>query len=264
MAATVPAVDRRPATARYDTRSAGIVSRHSFSYGRHYDPANIGFGPLIAHNDEILKPGAGYDSHGHRGVDILTWVLTGALRHSDDLGNVRTLVGGQMQVLHAGRGVRHAERNAAAGVTRYLQMWLTADDTSEPWYQTPAPARRMSADGFVTVFTRHDARLDVARLPAGGAAELAYDELAHLFVATGRVTVAVADRHLLGAAPAGIGGPDPGWVLDDGDAVRLTGAATVVLHAVTEAEVFGWSLKSSPSGAATSSDFGETRQHHVR
>jgi redox-sensitive bicupin YhaK (pirin superfamily) len=74
-------MDVRRARDRFRTVAPGLDSRHSFSYGPHYDPDNLGFGVLMAHNEDRLAPGAGYDRHAHRGIDIVTWVLSGTLEH---------------------------------------------------------------------------------------------------------------------------------------------------------------------------------------
>ncbi|WP_246212679.1 pirin family protein, partial [Streptomyces abyssomicinicus] len=120
-------MDVRRAADRYagGEPGAGITTRHSFSFGPHYDPDNLGFGPLIACNEERLEPGAGFDEHPHRHVEIITWVLEGALTHRDSGGRERTVRPGDLQHLSAAAGVRHVERNDGSVPCRFLQMWLT-------------------------------------------------------------------------------------------------------------------------------------------
>lgn len=119
--------------------SEGRSTAHAFSFGTHYDPRNLCFGPLVAHNDERLAPGAGYAPHEHRDVDIVTWVLSGELRHTDNLGNSAVVRPGQVQVLRAGSGVTHAEvaaDTARAESTRFIQSWLRPDICgSAPTYE---------------------------------------------------------------------------------------------------------------------------------
>ena len=96
----------------------GITSRHCFSAGSHYDPSRLGVGPLIGVDEHVVAPGAGFADHAHRGVDIVTWVLEGALTHEDSLGHRVVLHSGDTAVLRAAHGVRHEERNAGAVAVR--------------------------------------------------------------------------------------------------------------------------------------------------
>ncbi|WP_448317886.1 pirin family protein, partial [Streptomyces sp. CO7] len=120
-------MDVRRAGGRYPggDPGAGITTRHAFSFGSHYDPDNLGFGPLIAVNEERLEPGSGFDEHPHRHVEIVTWVLEGELTHRDSGGRERRVRPGDLQHLSAAAGVRHVERNDGAVPLRFLQMWLT-------------------------------------------------------------------------------------------------------------------------------------------
>ncbi|MGN6160583.1 MAG: pirin family protein [Marmoricola sp.] len=125
-------IEVRRADDRYRTEIDGRSTAHSFAFGEHYDPRNLTFGAMIAHNDEVLRPGSGYDDHLHRDTEIVTWVLSGALRHTDSLGHDSVVGPGQVQVLSAGSGVTHAEVNAAATSTRFIQTWLRPDEPSLP------------------------------------------------------------------------------------------------------------------------------------
>lgn len=121
----------RRASERFRTDDNGITTFHSFSYGRHYDPANVAFGPVIAINEECVPPGGGYDTHAHRDVDIVTWVLEGALAHEDSTGADEVIGRGELRWLDAAGGVRHAERNASsAEPLRFLQVMLRSDRDS--------------------------------------------------------------------------------------------------------------------------------------
>ena len=121
-------VEIRRAGDRFRTDHEGITTFHSFSYGRHYDPENVGFGPVIAINEECVPPGGGYDMHFHSDVEIVTWVLEGALAHEDTTGAEGVLEPGSLNWLDAVDGVRHAERNAsAAEPLRFLQLMLRSD-----------------------------------------------------------------------------------------------------------------------------------------
>jgi len=123
-----PAAEIRRADDRFRTDHDGITTFHSFSYGRHYDPDNVAFGPVIAVNEECVPPGGGYDMHFHSDGEIVTWVLEGALAHEDTTGAEGVLEPGALSWLDAVDGVRHAERNASeTDPLRFLQIMLRAD-----------------------------------------------------------------------------------------------------------------------------------------
>ncbi|OEU88068.1 pirin [Streptomyces abyssalis] len=103
---------------------AGIDTRHAFSFSGFYDPDNVGFGQLVACNEERLAPGAGFPEHPHRDVEIVTWVVEGELEHIDSTGRTSRVSAGDVQRMGAGRGVRHVERNAGTGPLCFVQMWL--------------------------------------------------------------------------------------------------------------------------------------------
>ncbi|MCF7549968.1 pirin family protein [Pseudonocardia sp. WMMC193] len=114
----------------------GCEARHGFSFGAHYDPDDVFFGALTAHNDERLAPGAGYPTHRHDEADLVTWVVEGELRHTDSLGNSHILRAGEAQVLAAGTGVEHAEFAAGAQRCRFVQSWLVPDALASPVLHT--------------------------------------------------------------------------------------------------------------------------------
>lgn len=117
----------RRASSRFVTEAEGRTTLHSFAFGAHYDPRNTGFAAMTALNDEHLPPGTGYPDHPHADVEIVTWVLEGALRHTDDGGSSRVLLPGDVQVTSAGSGIVHAEVTEPGVRTRFLQTWLRPD-----------------------------------------------------------------------------------------------------------------------------------------
>ena len=141
-------VEIRRGTDRFFTREAGHFTRHSFSFGSHYDPQNVRFGRLVCHDDHLLAGGAGFDDHPHQDLDIVSWVISGALRHRDSTGNEHVVRPGEVQVLAAGSGVRHAEVAEPGGATRFVQAWLTPEETgTPPTYSVHAAAPEPGAAG---------------------------------------------------------------------------------------------------------------------
>ena len=217
---------------RSSSTAAGRVTRHSFSFGPHYDPANLGFGPLVCHNDDRLEPAAGYPEHPHSELEIVTWVLEGALVHTDSAGSSHVVEAGRAQVLSAGTGIRHSEvADGSSGRCRFVQAWLapTAAGAQPSYALGEAPPR---GSGLQEVVGGHGlglgtrgARLLVARLAPGEAVVLPGDPRQHVFAATGSVSLG-------------------GVSLAGGDAVRLTDEPGHRVLATEATELLVWSFSS--------------------
>ncbi|MFN3003906.1 pirin family protein [Mycolicibacterium wolinskyi] len=235
-----PTVDIRRADDRGVTTTDWLQSRHSFSFGDYYDPANTHHGLLLVNNDDIVSPAAGFDTHPHRDMEIVTWVLDGELAHKDSMGNSGVIYPGLAQRMSAGTGVQHSEKNGSSSEpVRFVQMWVLPDQAGvTPGYQqqeielgnTLTPIASGAVDAAVTLHNRN-ATLHGARLRRGDSVELPHARFVHLFVARGEVTVE-------GSGP-----------LSGGDAARLTDSGGQRIVANDNAEILVWEMHASLAGA---------------
>lgn len=221
-------VELRRGADRFRTRAEGRDTFHSFSFGPFYDPANLGFAALVAHNDENLPPGTGYDDHRHSDVEIVTWVLDGALRHTDSTGRTAVLEPGEVLRTSAGSGIVHAEVSASTGPTRFLQTWLRPDEAGVvPSFASttvgtgPDLVEVVGPTGAVDVGTR-GARLFVGS-PGPGTLILPDAPRLHVFVVSG--DAAVGERALF-----------------PGDAARLTDEGGRALTVGSDSVVAVWAI----------------------
>jgi redox-sensitive bicupin YhaK (pirin superfamily) len=125
------------ANQRFATKIGWLDSKHAFSFGHHYDPSNVNFGKLLVSNDDRVAPGTGFDTHPHRDMEIVTWVLSGELEHKDSEGNRGLLYPGLAQRMSAGRGIWHSEKNySQTDEVHFIQMWVPPDTEGiDPGYQ---------------------------------------------------------------------------------------------------------------------------------
>ena len=177
-------VDIRPAASRFHTDAGWLDSWHSFSFGPHHDPANTQHGLLVVSNDDRVAAGGGFGTHGHRDMEIVTWVLDGELAHRDSTGTDDVIRPGLAQRMSAGSGIRHSEMNASADVpVHFVQMWVVPDTAGvEPGYEQLDISGELASGGLVPVASgqgheaaisihQRDATLFAARLDPGATAE---------------------------------------------------------------------------------------------
>ncbi|MBT9486650.1 MAG: pirin family protein [Rubrivivax sp.] len=214
-----------------------LKSYHSFSFADYHDPAHMGVGNLRVINEDRIAPGTGFGTHGHRDMEIVSYVLDGALAHRDSMGNDGAILPGDVQRMSAGTGVRHSEFNHAPDqTTHFLQIWILPDRAGiAPGYeQKPfAPAAKrgrlalvadpQGAEGAVTIHA--DARIRAGLFEGAESAELALDPARIAYVHLVRGRLEVNDQRL-----------------EAGDALTLRGETLLQLRRGEDAEVLVFDL----------------------
>jgi redox-sensitive bicupin YhaK (pirin superfamily) len=214
-----------------------LKSFHSFSFAGYYDPEHMGFGNLRVINEDRIAPGSGFGTHGHRDMEIISYVLSGELAHKDTLGNVKAIPPGDVQRMSAGRGVMHSEFNHAPDrTTHFLQIWIEPDVTGiEPSYEQKGFAEAekrgrlrlvASPDGEQGSVRIHaDARLYAGLFDGAEQATLALDPARPAYVHLVRGELAVNGQRL-----------------SAGDAAKLQGERELTLASGRDAEVLVFTL----------------------
>ena len=214
-----------------------LNSRHSFSFGHYYDPKHVGFGPLIVINEDQVAPGQGFGTHPHRDMEIISYVLDGALEHKDSMGNGSVLHYGDVQRMSAGTGVRHSEYNhSRTDGVHFLQIWVQPNVTGiVPSYEEKhfKPEDKLgklrliaSSDGRDgSVLIHQNASIYASILTASDSLkhELAPQRIAYVHVIRGEVTV-------------------NGVALKGGDALKISEQSLVTLEQAQAAELLLFDL----------------------
>lgn len=166
----------RPSQDRGEASFSWLKSKHSFSFGNYYDPQHMGISALRVINDDLVKPGAGFDTHGHRDMEIISYVLEGAIEHRDTLGNEFVVPAGEVQRMSAGSGIKHSEFNhSQTDNLRFLQIWVQPNQKNiQPSYEQKAIEQHSQLTPLVTADGRdgslmmhQDASLFRLQLSAG-------------------------------------------------------------------------------------------------
>jgi redox-sensitive bicupin YhaK (pirin superfamily) len=214
-----------------------LKSFHSFSFAGYYDPEHMGFGNLRVINEDRIAPGSGFGTHGHRDMEIISYVLSGELAHKDTLGNVKGIPPGDVQRMSAGRGVMHSEFNHAKDqTTHFLQIWIQPNVTGiEPGYEQKSFAEAdkrgklrlvASPDGAQGSVTIHaDARLYAGLFDGAEQAKLELDAAKPVYVHLVRGELTVNGTRMSG-----------------GDAAKLQGEQQLTVTDGKQAEVLVFEL----------------------
>ncbi|MFC0006780.1 pirin family protein [Micromonospora siamensis] len=248
-----PQVDVRRADDRFKTNIAWLDSKHSFSFGGHYAPDNTHHGLLLVNNDDIVRPGSGFETHPHRDMEIVTWVLQGSLVHQDSTGHSGVIYPGLAQRMSAGTGILHSEKNDSwrlqgerhSDPVHFVQMWVVPDEAGiTPGYEQLEIDDALLSGALVPVASgmdKHDgqsairisnryAALYAARMQPGQSVQLPDAPFLHLFVPRGTVTL------------------EGSGALGTGDAARFTATGGQRVTATEPAEILVWEMHATITG----------------
>ena len=230
-------IELRRAGERGHAEHGWLDSWHSFSFADYYDPAHMGFSALRVINEDRIQPGTGFGTHGHRDMEIISYVLEGALGHKDSMGTGSTIVPGDVQRMSAGRGVQHSEQNHnKAGATHFLQIWIEpsvrgiAPGYEQKHFDAASKRGRLrlvaspdGAEGSVTI--HQDARIHASLLDGTERVQLslAPGRKAYVHVVRGRLTA-------------------NGTPLAAGDALKAEGLSDIAVEHGDQAEVLLFDL----------------------
>jgi redox-sensitive bicupin YhaK (pirin superfamily) len=225
-------IDVRPFASLGHADHGWLDARHHFSFADYHDPARMGWGAIRVWNDDEIAANSGFPPHPHRDMEIITYVRTGAITHQDSMGNKGRTGAGDVQVMSAGTGVRHAEFNLEDEKTSLFQIWVLTDTPgAEPaWGAKPFPKHERDGS-FVTLASgfagdaealriNAAARVLGATLKAGESAELSLDPGRHAYL------VAVNGAVLINGVRA-----------EPRDGVAITGEERVTIEALNDAEI---------------------------
>ena len=264
-----PIVDIRRADDRFKTRIGWLDSKHSFSFSRHHDPANTHHGLLLVNNDDIVLPGQGFETHPHRDMEIVTWVLRGSLVHQDSTGTAGVIYPGLAQRMSAGTGILHSEKNdswtlaggphhetgipfrpESAQVTgakrnpgsepvHFVQMWVVPDEAGiTPGYEQLEIDGELLSGGLVTVASGMDRHEGASAIRIRNR----YAALHAARLGAGQAVELPEAPYLHLFVPRGTVELEGAGVLNEGDAVRFTATGGQQVTAIEPAEILVWEM----------------------
>lgn len=226
-------IERRPFASLGGANHGWLDAKHHFSFAEYHDPKRMNWGAMRVWNDDTIQPGTGFPPHPHAEMEIITYVREGAISHQDDQGNKGRTEAGDVQVMSAGSGIRHAEYNMEPGITRIFQIWIFPDQRGgQPsWGTKPFPKGERSGR-FVTLASgiagdedalpiRADARVSGATLKAGETTEYRFSSRSrhgYLVPNTGKVEV-------------------DGVTLDARDGAAITDVDSIHIRALEDSEL---------------------------
>lgn len=227
----------RKSSERGQANHGWLNSQHSFSFGHYHDPAHTGFGPLLVINEDRVQPGRGFGTHGHRDMEIISYVLDGALTHQDSMGNGSTLRYGDVQRMSAGSGVMHSEFNHSSDQSvHFLQIWIEPDvkgippSYEEKHFDTTAKRGRLrliaspdGRDGSVRIHQDACIYASILDGDAIGPHELQPGRSAYVHVVRGKIVV-------------------NGQPLATGDALKLRDIRQIAFEQAQDAEILLFDL----------------------
>ena len=220
------------------TETSWLQSQHSFSFGQYHDPNNMGFGPLRVINEDFVSADAGFHTHSHANMEIITYVLKGAIEHKDNLGSGGIIRPGDIQMMSAGKGILHSEFNPSPDEeAHFLQIWIMPKERgTKPNYQHTRFAAEHyqnrwqlivspdGADGSLTIL--QDAKIWASRLDAGRDIQIAANAQKKYWLQLARGAITVHDK-----------------TMTAGDALTIEQEDTnLVLHAAQDAEILLFEL----------------------
>ena len=228
----------RKANERGHANHGWLNSYHTFSFGRYYDPDHMGFRDLRVINDDVIRGGAGFPTHGHKDMEIISYVTEGALEHKDSMGSGSVIRPGDVQLMSAGSGVEHSEFNhLKEAPTHLFQIWIHPEEENltpsyaEKHFDEPSLANQLrpivtpdGRDGSLVI--RQDTTIYAGRLEAGTTLQqtLAMDRHGWFQVLSGAVTL-------------------NGEALAAGDAVAISNESTLAMEVIEDGEVLFFDLK---------------------
>lgn len=226
----------RRSEARGTANFGWLDARHSFSFGSYFDPKHMGFGPLRVINEDRIRPGAGFDTHGHQDMEIVTYVIEGALEHRDSLGSApgssSVIRPGDVQRMTAGTGIRHSEFNhSKEDPLHLLQIWILPErEGLTPGYEEKnfAPAERQGRLRLIAARDGRDGAVTIHQDADIHAALLAPDDTVTHVMAPGRKAWIQIVR---GGVEAN------GEFLDEGDAIAIEDVGEISIAAIDDSEL---------------------------